>query len=142
MLEKVCEGLGLQRRGTGRGDTEGNLTDVNAHVLKLDSGSRQTFTKATLVLGDAGVGTSALMVAWTRRFEQRQRGNIGFFFKHYCGLNNETADWVHVVKRAMDSIRSTFGLRKKVVKRLDLLAGSFSQWIHIIDILEVGFQLS
>ena len=98
--------------------------------------SLRTFPTPLLVVGPAGIGKTALMVAWSRRFEKNHGDEIGFFFKHYAGLNNENGCWAHTVRRALDGVKTAFGLRKKVTPVLEHLAGSFSSWMHIIDLLE------
>lgn len=104
---------------------------IDERVLSL-----RTFPTPVLVVGPSGIGKSAIMVAWSRRFQKSHGHEIGYFFKHYAGLNNESGCWAHIVKRALDGVKAAFGLRKKVTPNLEHLAGSFASWMHVINLLE------
>lgn len=87
----------------------------------------QTNPGPTVVVGEEGVGKSAFMVAWSRRFAKKH--SFDFMYKRYAGLNAEGGSWASIVRGILQGMRDKFNLRKDIPDEIEHLPGAFSLWL-------------
>lgn len=64
-----------------------------------------------VVVGDAGVGKSALLANWAARY--RKAHPYGFLLLHFVGCTPASADWMALVRRIKDELSLHFNIKKK-----------------------------
>ena len=70
---------------------EEEMSALDERVLSV-----QTVRRPTIVVGEEGVGKSAFLVAWNRRFARKH--SFDFMYTHYSGLNTESGSWAGIVR--------------------------------------------
>lgn len=108
---------------------EDAMTQLDDRVLSV-----QTKPGPTVVVGGSGVGKSAFLAAWSRRFQKKH--GYDFMYKHYAGMNTESGCWAVIVRGIMQGLKDTFNLRAEIPNEIELLPGALSLFFGITSSLE------
>lgn len=65
-----------------------------------------------IVLGDSGVGKSALLANWARRYEKGDRE--AFLLCHYIGSSPYSADWTLILRRIIGEFNRRLGIDQEI----------------------------
>jgi tetratricopeptide (TPR) repeat protein len=95
-----------------------------ARTFELLDGAGQS----VVVLGDSGVGKSALLANWARRRRQAHPGDL--VIQHFIGSTPASVDWASLVRRIMGEMQRRFGLPGAIPDQPDALRSAFLRWLH------------
>lgn len=84
--------------------------------------------KPLVVTGEAGIGKSALLVNWSRHYQQ-EHADV-FVLTHIIGSTTESSDLNGMLRRLMGELKVHFDLPDDVPEKLDDLRSDFAQWLY------------
>jgi tetratricopeptide (TPR) repeat protein len=82
-----------------------------------------------VVLGESGVGKSALLANWALRYREQHPDEL--VIMHFIGASPYSADWAAMVRRIMAELKRRFDLPGDVPDKSDELRLAFANWLHM-----------
>lgn len=108
-----------------------------------------------VVLGESGVGKSALLANWAMRYlanppeapaprktplwkkltdrlrsvSSRQTRSV--LLMHFIGASPHSADWAAMLRRIMGELKRRFDIRQEIPDQPDALRAAFANWLHM-----------
>lgn len=80
------------------------------------------------LLGDSGVGKSALLANWIVR--RRDQHAEEFVLPHFIGATQASADWASLIRRVMLETKRHFGITLPIPDDPKALRSAFPNWLH------------
>src|SRR5262249_27259729 len=65
-----------------------------------------------VVLGESGVGKSALLANWAEHYRQCNPENV--LLSHFIGASPDSADWVAIVRRILQALNRVWGTNEEI----------------------------
>jgi nephrocystin-3 len=83
------------------------------------------------VIGEAGIGKSALLANWAESYRQSHPGQPVIL--HFVGANGTSADWTAIVRRMLGEFQRLLGIELEVPVRPDLLRDAFANALRLVS---------
>jgi tetratricopeptide (TPR) repeat protein len=99
------------------------------YFTRLDAYAAGSSDQPLVILGESGVGKSALLANWAARY--RQAHPDAFVFEHYIGATPASADWAAMLRRILGEFKRWLGLTQDIPERPDALRSAFPDWLHM-----------
>jgi len=81
------------------------------------------------VLGESGIGKSALLGNWALQYRRTHRRDI--VLMHFIGASSSSTDWTHTLRRVMSELKRTLGIDADVPERPKDIAPAFANWLNM-----------
>jgi tetratricopeptide (TPR) repeat protein len=82
-----------------------------------------------VVLGDSGLGKSALLANWMMRYRAAHPDE--FIFMHFIGASPASADWTALARRLIGELNRRFGMTIEIPDQADALRKAFANGLRI-----------
>ena len=82
-----------------------------------------------VVLGESGVGKSALLANWVRRYRQA-RPDV-FVLVHFIGSTPQSADYTAILQRIMGELKRHYDLPQEIPGTAEELRAAFPNWLSM-----------
>jgi tetratricopeptide (TPR) repeat protein len=82
-----------------------------------------------VVLGESGVGKSALLANWALRFQQLHREDQ--LVMHFIGVTAASTDWLAMLRRIMGELKGRFKIPDEIPDKPEELRMAFANWLSI-----------
>lgn len=82
-----------------------------------------------VVLGESGLGKSALLAKWTQRHRRSHKKQ--FVLIHFIGASAQSADWAATLRRVMGELKRRFEIEQEIPDQPDALRVAFANWLHM-----------
>lgn len=82
-----------------------------------------------VVLGESGVGKSALLANWAFRFQQQHPEEL--LVLHFIGATAVSTDWLAMLRRIMGELKERFEIPEEIPDKPDDLRLAFANWLHM-----------
>jgi tetratricopeptide (TPR) repeat protein len=79
------------------------------------------------VLGESGMGKSALLANWVEDYRQRNPGV--YVLAHFIGSSSASTDWVAMLRRIMGELKRRFGIQDEIPDHPEGLRHDFASWL-------------
>ena len=83
-----------------------------------------------VVLGESGLGKSALLANWAGRYRQDPAGLPVFL--HFIGATGTSADWTAILRRMMGEFQRLLSIELEIPIRADLLRAAFANSLSLV----------
>ena len=82
-----------------------------------------------VVLGESGMGKSALLANWAERYRQSHPGDQVLL--HFVGATADSADWAAMLRRILGELQRRFGSELEIPDNADALRAAFANALHM-----------
>jgi len=82
-----------------------------------------------VVLGESGVGKSALLANWALRYRASHPDQL--VLVHFVGSSAQSADWAAMLRRIMGELAARFGIERQIPEGPAELRGAFANWLQM-----------
>jgi tetratricopeptide (TPR) repeat protein len=82
-----------------------------------------------VVLGESGLGKSALLANWAIRYRMAHPDTV--LVQHFIGATPDSADWAAMLRRVLRELKRHFGLTLEIPDKPDALRMAFANGLHI-----------
>ncbi|MCJ7664201.1 MAG: NACHT domain-containing protein, partial [Desulfobacterales bacterium] len=82
-----------------------------------------------VVLGDSGLGKSALLANWALRYREEHPGEL--VLMHFIGATPGSADWAAMLRRILGEFKRRFDIQGEIPDQPDTLRSAFANWLSI-----------
>lgn len=89
----------------------------------------QSDAQPLIVLGESGVGKSALLANWA--FAHREKYPNDVLLLHFIGATPDSADWMAMLRRILGEFKRRFDIREEIPDRPDALRAAFANCLHM-----------
>jgi len=83
-----------------------------------------------VVLGESGVGKSALLANWAIRYRPLHPDEL--FALHFIGANPYSANWSAMLRHIMSELSRLFGIEQAIPEEPAELRQVFANWLHMV----------
>jgi len=85
-----------------------------------------------VVLGDSGIGKSALLANWADRHLTEEPGAQGedLFLLHFIGATTASADWAAMLRRVLGEFQRRLGVEVEIPDQPETLRATFANALH------------
>ncbi|MGO8796772.1 MAG: tetratricopeptide repeat protein [Candidatus Sulfotelmatobacter sp.] len=83
-----------------------------------------------VVLGESGLGKSALLANWALRYQAAHPGEL--LLMHFIGATPASADWAAMVRRILGEFNRRFDLKIEIPDKPDALRMSFANAVYMV----------
>mmetsp|Transcript_24246 Transcript_24246/g.26929 ORF Transcript_24246/g.26929 Transcript_24246/m.26929 type:complete len:1179 (+) Transcript_24246:885-4421(+) len=97
--------------------------------LELDKFASSNTTTPLIAVGSPGIGKSALLANWAKRYRQHHPEDI--LIDHYIGCSPSSSDHAAMLRRIMNELQDTLGdTTSDIPTRNDTLIRIFTSWLE------------
>ncbi|MBT6153667.1 MAG: DUF4062 domain-containing protein, partial [Planctomycetaceae bacterium] len=82
-----------------------------------------------VVLGESGLGKSALLANWAERYRQSHPEEQVLL--HFVGATADSADWAAMLRRILGELQQRFGIELEIPDSADALRAAFANALHM-----------
>jgi tetratricopeptide (TPR) repeat protein len=83
-----------------------------------------------VVIGESGVGKSALLANWALRYREQHRDEP--VIMHFIGASASSANWAALVRRLLGEFQHWFGIERDIPTQPDDLRGVLDDWLPYV----------
>lgn len=81
-----------------------------------------------VVLGESGVGKSALLANWYLKYCQAHPDHIALM--HFVGASAQSTDWAGLVRRILGELKRRFDIQEEIPTNENELSGTLGNWLR------------
>lgn len=85
-----------------------------------------------VVLGESGVGKSALLANWMQHY--RQAHPDAFVLVHFIGSTPQSADYTAILRRIMGELKRRYDLPQEIPNTAEELRAAFPNWLSMASV--------
>ncbi len=111
--------------GTPAEETPAASPSIDEYFDRLDA-HVQGNGPPMVILGESGLGKSALVSNWAKKFQEKHPGD--FFLMHFIGSTAQSTDWAAMLRRIMGEIKQRVNLPKEIPDKPEQLRAEFPNW--------------
>ena len=82
-----------------------------------------------VVLGESGVGKSALLANWAIKYHEGHRDEL--LLMHFIGSSPYSVDWAAMLRRILREFKRHFNIEQEIPDQPDELRAAFANWLHM-----------
>jgi len=98
---------------------------------QLDDFARGTGTQPLVVVGETGVGKSALLVNWGLQYQAEHPDEL--VLTHFVGATTMSRNWGVLLAMLMAGLKDHFYLKEEIPRDPDVLRSAFPNWLSSVS---------